>query len=1043
MIVSDFSIRHPAIITILMAALVVFAVLAATTLNREMIPPVALPMAAIITAYPGAGPGEVERDVSKPIENEMSTLPGVSTLRSTSSDSYSVVMLEFHDGVDVYGKLPQIRELLNGIADDLPEGIEGAPVVLVMESSSHLPMFSARVHGTMDAETLTTYLEENLVPAIARIPGVSKINLVGGARREARVTLGLSELESRGISALSVFQALQYGNVDMPAGSARYRSRELSLTTAGSFSDLEELGGLAVGRGADSPVFLRDVADIRITTAPPDVRVRSGGRDYVMVDVLKRDEGDTIRITAEAIAALDEIAAASGGAIGYAVISNQSETTQRSLATVLRSAWSGIVLTVLVIILVLHDARATVIIGLSIPLSALFALVGLYLTGKSLNLLTLSGMVVSIGMVVDNSIVVLENTHNHFTRSGDRRLAASVGAGEVGGAVVASTTTTVCVFAPLLFIAGIVGIILNDLSLAIVFSVGASLLVSVVVVPWLSSLILKHGDELHRPRAVTAVNGWLDRRFASLERAYRRILRWALDAKPFVIVLAAALLVASVLLLSVLRLSFLPPTDTGEFELNIATPAGTTLEETCAKVDEIDALVKSLVPEIQTDAYYVGSTSALALGSTPNRAYGRVRLVPSEDRARTIQQIIPVVQDAIARGVTDCDVTVLNGGFDALLALGTGGQGFQMEVYGADLDDVVATATMAREMLASDRDVFKTELSVSLDAEQLSASLSRAYLGTLGVTSYEAGVTSRILFGGMAAGTLRMGDRDYPIRVTSDVAAAPLSEDVLNRITLKTQTGRTVSFAAFSTLESLPTVSRIERKDRNFSIEVRGYLRTDDQTGVTARMQQRMAALQVPAGVKFRTAGTSKLITDSLRSLGLALAIALFLVYSVMVIQFERFLQPLVIMASVPFCLIGVVLGLYAFGSSLSIVGMLAFITLGGTVVNNAIVLVDYTNLLRRDRGMDLRAALLEGSANRLRPILMTTTTTLFGVLPMAFARGNGSEVYAPLGQSVMGGLLTSTLVTLIIVPLLYEVLEKRRRRVPPDAAGGGGGNHA
>lgn len=1043
MIISDFSIKHPAIITILLAALVVFAVLAATTLNREMIPPVALPMAAIVTTYPGAGPEEVARDISKPIENEMSTLPGVSTLRSTSSDSYSVVLLEFQDGVDAYGKLPQIRELLNGIADDLPEGIEGDPVVLIMESSSHLPMFSARVHGTMDAETLTTYLEENLVPAIARIPGVSKINLVGGARSEARVTLGLSELESRGLSALSVFQALQYGNVDFPAGSARYRSRELNLTTAGSFSGLEELGSLAVGRGADSPVYLRDVADIRIAAAPPDVRVRSGGEDFVMVDVLKRDEGDTILITAAAVAALDEVVAASGGAIDYAVISNQSETTQRSLATVLRSAWSGIALTVLVIILVLHDVRATVIIGFSIPLSALFAFLGLYLTGKSLNLLTLSGMVVSIGMVVDNSIVVLENTHNQFVRTADRRLAASAGAGEVGGAVVASTTTTVCVFAPLLFIAGIVGIILNDLSLAIVFSIGASLLVSVVVVPWLSSLILRRSDELRRPPAVTAVNGWLDRRFAALERAYRRVLRRVLDAKAFVVALAAALLVASVLLLSVLKLSFLPPTDTGEFEINIATPAGYTLEKTCAKVDEIDALVKSLVPEIQTDVYYVGSTSSLALGSTPNRAYGRVRLVPSEDRVRTIQQIIPAVQDALARGVADCDVTVLNGGFDALIALGTGGQGFQMEVYGVNLDDVVATATMAREMLATDQDVFKTELSVSLDAEQLSANLSRAYMGTLGVTPYEAGVTSRILFGGMAAGTLRVGDRDYPIRITSDAAEAPLSDDTLGRVTLKTQTGRTVSFAAFSTVESRPTLSRIERKDRNFSIEVRGYLRTEDQTGVTARMQKRMAALQIPAGVKFRTAGTSKLITDSLRSLGLALAIALFLVYAVMVVQFERFLQPLIIMASVPFCLIGVVLGLYAFGSSLSIVGMLAFITLGGTVVNNAIVLVDYTNLLRRDRGMDLRTALVEGAANRLRPILMTTTTTLFGVLPMAFARGNGSEVYAPLGQSVMGGLLTSTLVTLVLVPLLYEVLEKRTRRVRQDAAGAGGGNHA
>jgi len=1023
--ISDFSVKHPAIIAILLFSLGVFGVIAGSSLNSEMIPPVALPEATIITVYPGAGAKEVERDISRIIENQMSTLAGISELTSSSANSYSIVSMQFSADVDVGGKLPQIRELMNGIADQLPSGIEGNPVIYLSEASAFLPIFSVRISADMDAEALTEYLETRLSPAIARIPGVSRISLVGGSKREARVTLNVTELEARGIPALSIFQALQYSNLNIPAGSATYRSRELAFTTAGAFSDLDELRNLTVGYGDGSFIFLKDVADITLEPEPRDIRIRSGGKDYVMVDVMKRDEGDTIQIVTGALEALEEARLESGGVLEYAVITNQSETTTRSLQTVLTSALTGLALTILVIVLVLHDLRATVIISLSIPLSILFALLGLYGTGRSLNLLSLSGITVAIGMIVDNSIVVLENTYNKFKKNGDKRLAALEGAGEVGGAVLASTTTSVCVFAPLLFLTGIIGVIMNDLSLAIVFALAASALVAVIIVPWLSSLILKREDQKRRPRFLIVIEAVIDRSLEKVERGYRHLLVAALNNKLFTVGVALSLLVASVFLLSILKINFLPPTDTGEFEIHIETPAGYSLERTMAKVDELDAIVSALVPEIEASVYYVGSSSAITMAGSPNRAFGRIRLVPSEDRVRTIQELMPLVQEALAKNLPDCDSTVLNGGFDSLLAMGTGGQGYRLEVYGTDLDAVTATARAAKDILSMDPDVFKTDLSVRMDSEQLYADLSQAYMGTLGVTPYEAGITSRILFGGMKAGKLRVGGDDYSIRISSDVASGGINDDILNRIALKTQDGRMVSFAAFSTVESRPALSRIDRKDRNFSVVVTGYLRGDDQSGVSARMEAGMAALSLPFGVKYRATGTSQLIGDSLDSLLFMFAISVFLVYAVMVIQFERFMQPLIIMASIPFCLIGVVLGLYAFGSALSIIAMLALITLGGTVVNNAIVLVDYVNQLRKNYGMELRTSIIEGSSNRLRPILMTSLTTLFGVLPMALAHGNGSEVYAPLGQAIFGGLLTSTVITLVLIPVLYEMLEK------------------
>ena len=1041
MILSDFSVKHPAIIVILLAGLLVFALLALGALNTEMIPPVTMPKAIIITRLPGAGAREMERDVTRIIENQMATLPGLSELSSSSYASYSSVTLSFNASVNVREKLPQIRELLNGILDDLPENIDGAPVIYIMEAGSFLPIFSVRIDSSMDLEQLTTYLEDRLEPSLARIEGVSKINIVGGLHKEARITLRLNDLASRKLSALQIYQALQYNNRNIPAGNAQFQDRELSFTAAGALESLGDLENLTVGYADRSPIYLKDVATIELVQERQDFRIRSTGKNYIMVDILKRDEGNTIKIVQDAKKVLDEIERETNGTVQYKVISDQSETTQRSLETVISAALSGLILTILVILLVLHNFRATLIISLSIPLSILFAILGLYATGRSLNLLSLSGMTVAIGMIVDNSIVVLETTYRKFKQSGDRKEAARRGADELGAAVLASTITSICVFAPLLFLKGIIGIIMNDLSLAIVFALAASALVAVVVVPWLSSLILADEDTLRRPALLTSIEHAIDRALLRLETFYRKLLAWVLNHKLYTLVLSLSLLAGSVFFITALKISFLPPTDTGEIEVYIQTPLGYSLDRTSAKVDELDERVRALVPELEAAVYYVGSSSAITVSGSPNVAYGRLRLVPSDQRKRTVQELIPLLQKALSESIPDVDVTVLNGGFDALLALGTGGQGFQMEIYGPDLEDVTRTAAMVQTILDRDPDVFKTELSVRSDAEQLYMDLSQLYMGSLGVTPYEAGITSRILFSGMKSGKLRLGSRDYSLRLTSDAADKPINQDLLNQITVKTQDGRLISFSAFSNLDARQSLSRIDRKNRTFSVEVRGYLKSEDQSGVSRRTLSALESMQLPLTVKYRTAGTSALIGESLSSLSLMLIISIFLIYSVMVIQFERFMQPLIIMASIPFCIIGVVFGLLLFNSGISMIAMLAIIALGGTVVNNAIVMVDYTNQLRSggleapgadsNGSADLRTAVIEGAATRLRPILMTAMTTLFGVLPMALAHGNGSEVYAPLGQAIFGGLLTSTLITLLIIPILYERLEGRGRIQP------------
>ncbi|HOX49413.1 MAG TPA: efflux RND transporter permease subunit, partial [Spirochaetales bacterium] len=365
---SDFSIRHPAIVGILLASLLVFALLSYSSLNREMIPSVGLPAANVITAYPGAGAEEIERTVTREIEDQLSTLAGVSSMKSTSKDSYSVVSVDFRDGVDVYEKLPQIRELLNGVRDRLPEGLRGEPEIIVSEASGILPIFSVRVDSDIDRVVLAKRVEEDLVPRLTRIKGVSKVNVRGGAKRRVRVDLDLDRLEARGISPLQAYEALRYANRNLPAGSADWRGSRLSLTTMGALASLEEAEGVAVGQKDGSAIYLGDVAQVAFELEPPEYRILSGGRDVLVVDILKREDGNTIDIVRDARRELDAFSARQGGAAGWKVLTDQAETTEASLAVVVQSAFMGTLLAVLVILLFLHDWRATLIIGASIPL---------------------------------------------------------------------------------------------------------------------------------------------------------------------------------------------------------------------------------------------------------------------------------------------------------------------------------------------------------------------------------------------------------------------------------------------------------------------------------------------------------------------------------------------------------------------------------------------------------------------------------------------------------------------------------------------------
>lgn len=1035
--ISEYGVRHPAVVGMLLIVLVVFGIVSVVSMNIEFMADVSAPSVIVISVYPGASPEDIEQDVTSVLEDDFVTLPDFKSVSSQSSNSVSVVTITFQDGVDPHDRITEVRDRINKLTEELPDGLSGVPNVIV-GGVEMLPIFSFSVEGGNDGGTVTAYIKDTLLPRLTSIEGVSSVEISGGKELRVNVMLRLDDLAAKGVSAMSVYQILEYSNVSLPAGNAIYNDREITVNYSGQFMSLQDIKELPVG-STDQGVIIRlqDVADVTLSYPELETYVTNGKENIILVDIMKRSDGNSVKIAKQAKQVLEESKKQTGGAFSYSIVNDDSRTIFASLKTVILSGLTGIFMAVIVIFLFLGDAKATIIIGISIPLSILFTFCAMKVSGITINLMSLSGMVVALGMVVDGSIVMIEQVYRYYKMKNSVgqplysvEQSIFTGSGEVSSSIFASTATTVVVFIPIAMLPGIVGMIVKDVALTLIMALVASLISALIVVPFLMGLLLRQSET--NIQKETFVAGGMVR----LEKKYKKMLKWALNSWSFVLFLALAILIASVFVATALGVSFIPSTDNSDFYIDVEFPAGYTLEQTNQGMQMISSILEENVPEVQSVVFFAGSSQDFgSSGNTANSGYGHVVLIPVAERSRNIHDIILLMQSLVSSNVPDVSVKVTNGGYDKLLGYVSGGGGYGITLVGEDLDTLYGAASDVLDFLRLDSEVVSAEMDTSFDSETLTIDMVHDYMSSLGVSSYEAGVTATILFQGMDTGRYRdnsTGQR-YDIRLYSDVTGKPISKDIFSNISVVSATGVPVSFANISSLQVQKSLSQINHQNRTKTITVSATLVSEDTAGVTNRVNQWIQENPLPQGITTQAGGIGELIGDSLPSLLGALAIAWFLVYTVMVLQFERFRQPFIIMATIPFCLIGVVLGLLLFGSTMSLLALMGIISLGGVVVNNGIILVDYINLLRNEKKQkkeeteaDLVDCIVSGAASRLRPIFMTTLTTMLGVVPMAVAKGEGAEIYAPLGQAIAGGLLTSTLITLFVVPVLYFISERR-----------------
>lgn len=1035
--ISHFSVDHPAIIAMLVIALCVFGIYSFFGLNMEFMGDISLPSIEVLAFYPGAGAADVAQDVTAIMEEEFVTLPDFKGVVSKSFDSYCWVTINFRDSVDPYDMLPEVRDRIRRLEAKLPEDLLGEPLAMV-GGATMIPIFMFSVEGGEDRVSLSRYVNDEIIPQITQIPGVANVSIVGEEQLELRVTLVTEKLQATGIPALQVYQALTAANVRLPIGEALYHGRFSDIRFDGAFAAVEELASLPVGADASGAIIrLSDVADVRFEPVEREVYVDSGGKPLLMVSVTKRLDGNVLAINREIKKVLDSVTERTEGAITTAILADDSRDVGASLRTVSSSGLLGVIMAVIVIILFLADTRATIIISLSIPLSILFTLIGMRLAGITINLISLSGLVVALGMVVDASIVMLEQVYRHY-RTGEMPVieAIKAGADEVGSSILASTITTVMVFVPISLMPGMVGSIVRDLAVSLIFALLASLIVALAVVPFLMRVLLKPQDFTLQRRSFS------DRPIAAIERFYGRVIEGSFRYPRFIITAAIGIFILTLLITQFLGYSFIPSTDNGDFYIDMEFAIGTPLEKTREKALMAEEIIRREIDELESVTIFSGQESGFAFTGSPRSAYARIILVDSKLRDRSVHEIMLSIQNTLASELPGATVKTTNGGYDKLIEFVAGGGGYGLTLIGENMETLVATAEEFVQELNQDPDVVSVNTNATYDSETLVLDVSHDLMGSVGISSYEVALTSAILFNGLDSGVFTHTDgKRYDIHLDSDLKNRPISEDTLATIFVSGGAGENVSFADIASLHRERSISQINNIDRAKSVTISATLVSEDTSGVNTRMSAYLKDNPLPVGITTKQGGILELIGDSIGPVAIALGIGIFLVYAVMVIQFERFRQPFIIMVSIPFCLVGVVIGLLAFGSTISLIAVTGIIALGGVVVNNAIILIDYTNLLRERRESALEVALptrdqqleildssiVDGASSRIRPIFMTTLTTIFGVVPMAFATGLGSEIYAPLGQAIAGGLISSTIITLYLVPVLYRITERRR----------------
>ena len=1029
MFLSDLSIKRPILISMVLLVFVLFGILAYFGLNLNLVPDADFPVITVQTIYPGAGPREMETQVSKRIEDAVSTISRIEEIVSYSMESMSYVTITFDLGKDIDIASQEVKEKIDGIAGDLPDDSE-EPIIQKFDINA-IPILDIVLAGNLEPTELYDIADKRLRDRFSQIDGVAKVDVTGGEEREIRIDLENRIVFQNSISLAQLAGVLQAQNLDMPGGNFTQRNQEYSVRLKGEVGNVQTIGDLKIPTEY-GPKRLADVATVYGTGA--EVRVRSSYFDniaeerrdnVVLLSLVRSSDGNTARIAAAVREALPGLGSELPAGARLVLVGDASRVITGSVNDTLTNVLLGIVLTGLVLLFFLHDVRSTVIVALSMPISIVSTFFLLQIAGFSLNLFTLMGLSTSVGILVTNSVVVLENIFRHKQMGHGRVESASKGTAEIAVAVIASTLTNIVVFLPIATMSSMIGMFFREFALTVVFATLFSLLMSFTLTPMMASLILAKGK-----RRKNRIGEALERRFMWLEERYRSALAHVIGSKKrsaVIVAAAVAVLVACLGLASRVSFEFIPAMDEGDIKIEAELPLGASLDETADLLDEIEDRVR-VHTEVKQMITTVGKLSDLDVGT--NMARMDIKLVDAGERDISTDGVSGLLIRELSSipnaRIRVAAINSMGGGDRAPLTFNLMGQDIDtLEVYRRevlrrikDVDGLVNINTSSRPG--------KPEITLKPDREKLSAA---------GLTVYDLAMALRGAIEGLVATSYRDQGEEYDIRVAMSDQSVDTPSEVGN-IPVVGPKG-TYRLSQLVDIKFTEGYSRILRMDKYKLVEFGGGVAPGYILGdVTSEIDSRLENLNMPPGYKVEWGGMAELMQETTADMLRTFLIALALTYMLLAAILESLTQPLLILGTVPLALIGVIAALLLTGIPMNAISMMAVVMLLGIVVNNAILMLDYTNMLVRSQGKGLREALLEACPTKVKPIIMASSAIMLGMLPMAIGVGDwGKEVRQPMGVVSIGGVIVSTALTLFVIPALYY-LTSRRKKKQHDAAG-------
>jgi len=999
---------------------IVLGIMSFRYLPVDLLPPIEYPQLSVATEYPNVGPEEIEKIITQRVENAIAGVPGVERVRSSSEEGDSRVTLEFAQGTDLDVAANDVRAALDRLRDDLPP--EAEPPRIWKFDPNNFPVVIVGANSTMDLQRLTQVLEREVTKRFEQIPGVGSIDVWGGVYREVEIELKRDRLIASGLSSVQVQQAVAGENVNLPGGNVNSGIQQLYVRTLGEYESLDQIANTIITVVDEKPIRVKDVAEVKWGYEDVNRLVTIDGKPMVRFGIRKQSGANTVSV-ADGIR--DEINRINEerSDMELFVTTDQSEFIQKSIDNVQSSAIWGSLLAIFILYLFLRNKSSTAIIALSIPISIIATFALLYFNGLTLNQMSFGGLALGVGLIVDNAIVVLENIVRLREEKGkDLEESSLVGTKEVGGAIIASTLTTSVIFLPVVFMQTISGIIFQQLALVVVFALLCSLFVALTLVPMLCSKFLTvKPDESKEAKK----KGWFQRYFRMLEHKYSKMIDKTLDRKPLVFGITGVLVISAFLVVPIIPMELTPPMDADEIDIDLEMAEGTNIAVQNEYLKELEQVVRAALPMEDVEHF----TTDVRDG----RAEVEVAMVDASERNMGTSELADHIRKKVQGLIPGADIRVdaQSGLWMLRRIFGSGGaEDVEVQLRGYNLDQAekIAQEMMLRieeipeiSGVRTDRREGQPEQNIRFDREKIA---------DLGLTVREVAQVIQTNIGGSRAGTFRVGGDEFPINVRLRPNDR-LSTTDLENISIRTPSGQVLPVSAVVSKDK----GRGPTDIRRVNSQRVSYISATLESGVplsiaVEKIQTKLADMQLPEGFSIVYGGEYEEQQKAAADFQLSIIMALILIYMVMAGQFERFFDPLIVMFSVPLAVIGVVPTLLLTGTSLNMQSLMGIIMLIGIVVNNAIVLVDYINLMRRDRNMNVRRAVIESGKLRLRPILMTTLTTVLGLLPLAFGLGAGAELQASLARVVIGGLIASTLVTLVFIPVAYVSMESALEKI-------------